>query len=161
MHPPPSTIAPGSLTGDLPRRGRPPPRRGPAIPSALRPNWPYHRDPLPPPVPCHHSTVIEPGPRRRTAADLTGGRTPTNSPPCHPLLASSASPLWHVGPRRSPAGGPSGPHAHAAARARARVGQIPPSPAQLAKEISFPFLFPFYFPIFYIYVYILIFMHQK
>jgi hypothetical protein len=63
-HPPPSPIAPGSLTGDLPHRGRPPPRRGPAIPSALRPNWPYHRDPLPPPVPCHHSTVTELGPQR-------------------------------------------------------------------------------------------------
>jgi hypothetical protein len=50
-HPPLSPIAPGSLTGDLPRRGCPPPRRGPAIPSALRPNWPYHCDSLPPLVP--------------------------------------------------------------------------------------------------------------
>jgi hypothetical protein len=70
----PPPIAPGSLTGDLPRRERPPPRCGLAIPSAFRPNWPYHRDPLPPPVPCHHPIVAEPGPRRRTAVDLTGGR---------------------------------------------------------------------------------------
>jgi hypothetical protein len=76
-----TTHTPGSLTGDPHRRGCPPPRRGPAIPSALRPNWPYHRDPLPPPVPCHHSVVTEPGPRRRTAADLTGGRAPTGFPP--------------------------------------------------------------------------------
>jgi hypothetical protein len=98
-HPPPSPIAVGSLTGDLPRRGRPPPRRGPAFPSTLRPNWPYHRDPLPPPVSSHHSVVAEPGSRWRTAADLTGGRAPTGLPPHHPLLASSAPSLWHVGPR--------------------------------------------------------------
>jgi hypothetical protein len=148
-HPPPFPITPGSLTGDPHRRGRPPPRRGPAIPGTLRPNWPYHRDPLPSPVPCHPSIITEPGNRRRTAADLTGGRVPTDSPPRHPLLAPSASPsLWHVGPRlrrRSPAGGPSGPPAHAA-------GPNFPS-AQLAEEISFLFLFPFSFPI-YIYMYI-------
>jgi hypothetical protein len=99
-HLPPFPITPGSLTGDPHRRGRPPTRHGPAIPSALRPNWPYHRDPLSPPVPCHHSVVTELGPRRRTAADLAGGRAPTGLPPRHPLLALSASPsLWHVGPR--------------------------------------------------------------
>jgi hypothetical protein len=96
-HPLPFPITPGSLTGDLPRRGRPPPRRGPAIPSALRPNWPYQCDTLPPPMPCHHSIVTETGSRRRIAVDLTGGRVPTGSPPRHPLLAPSASPsLWHV-----------------------------------------------------------------
>jgi hypothetical protein len=73
---------------------------------------PFH--PLPPPVPCHHSTVTEPRPRRRTAADLTGGRARPVRPPS-PLLAPSAPSLWHVGPRPRrrphavpPAGGPSG-----------------------------------------------------
>jgi hypothetical protein len=88
-HPPPSPIAPGNLTGDLPRLGRPLPRRGLAIPSVLRPNWPYHRDPLPPPVPCHHSIVTEPGPRRRSVADLTGGRARPVRPPSPPPSAVS------------------------------------------------------------------------
>jgi hypothetical protein len=68
-------------------------------PSALRPNWPYHCDPLPPPVPCHHSIVIEPGSQRRTAADLTGGRAPIGSPPPPPSpppsVVSLPLPLAH------------------------------------------------------------------
>jgi hypothetical protein len=148
-HLPPSPIAPSSLTGDLPRRGRPPPHRGPALPSALRPNWPYHRDPLPPPVPCQHSIITEPGP------PAVG---PDRFAPCHPLLASSASPsLWHVGPcpRRRPRVVPllAGQVGRLPTRSRVPVlgwAEIPP--AQLAEEISF--LFPFSFPIFiYMYIY--------
>jgi hypothetical protein len=154
-HPPPFPITPCSLTGDPHRRGRPPPHRGPAIPSTLRPNWPYHRDLLPPPVPCHHSVVTEPGPRRRTIADLIGGRVPTGSPP--PSAVSLPLPLARgpapTAPSPPPAGGPSGP------RVRARLGRIPPPPsAQLAEEIFF--LFPFLF-LFFIYMYILIFYAPK
>jgi hypothetical protein len=159
-HPPPSPIGLGSLTGDLPRRGCPPPRRGPAFPSALRPNWPYHHDPLPPLVPYHHSVTSKLGSRRRTAADLTGGWArpvrPLSPPPSVvslPLpLACGPAPIA-PSPRRFPAGGPSGPPARTAARARARLGRIPPS-TQLAEEISFLFLFPFSFPIFiHMYIY--------
>jgi hypothetical protein len=157
-HPPPFPITPSSLTDDPHHRGRPPPHRGPAIPSALRPNWPYHRDPLPPPVPCHHSVVTEPGPRWRTVMDLTSGRAPTGSPPVTPPSVVSLPLPLARGPaptapssRHSPAGGPSGPPAHAAARAR--LGRIP-TPAPLAEEISFLFLFSFSFPI-YIYIDIL------
>jgi hypothetical protein len=133
-HPLPFPITPGSLTGDPHRHGRPPPRRGPAIQSALWPNWPYHRDTLPPPMPCHDSVVTEPEPRRRTAADLTGGRAPTGSPPRHPLLAPSVSPsLWHVGPRprRRPRVVPplAGQVGCLPTRARARLGRIPPRPS--------------------------------
>jgi hypothetical protein len=158
-HPLPFPITPGSHTGDLPHRGRPPPRRGPAIPSALRPNWPYHCDPLPPPVPCHHSVVTEPGSRRRTAADLTGGQALTGSPLSPPPsvvslplpLARGPAPMA-PSPRRSPAGGPSGLPAHAAARPYSTGPNSPPT--QLAEEISFLFLFPFSFPIFiYMYIY--------
>jgi hypothetical protein len=129
---------PASYCARLPRRRphcreHPPPRRGPATPGTLRPNWTYPHDPLPPPVPRHHSSVTKPGSRRRTAADLTGGRTrPVRPPllrPLHvvtPLLSLTRGPTpmasSHAAPlHRGPAGPP--------ARARARWAEIPPGPA--------------------------------
>jgi hypothetical protein len=95
-------------------------------------------------------------PRASPAVELR----PVHAPPVTPVTPSAVSlplPLarWPTptapSPRRSPAGGPSGPPARA--RPRSAGPNFPP--AQLAEEIPFLFLFPFSFPI-YIYVYIYI-----
>jgi hypothetical protein len=148
-HPFPIRIAPGNLTGDTHRRGRPPLHRGPAVPSTHRPNWPHLRNPLPSSVPCHHSVDAEPGPRRRIAAEPHRQSNSGRFAPCHPPNAVPSPPCWHVGPRprcrprsipRWWAGWAICP------RARAQLGRNPP--AQLAEKTLFFFLFPFLFPIF-------------
>jgi hypothetical protein len=71
----------------------------------------------------------DPGGEPPRTSPAVGLRPVHPPPPRHPLLAPSASPPLAHGPtptapspRRSPAGGPSGQPAHAAARARARLG---------------------------------------
>jgi hypothetical protein len=163
-HPFPSTYCPGGLTGDLPRRGGPPPHRGPAAPSTLRPNWPYHCDPLSPPVPCHRSVVTEPGHRQRTAVGPHRRSSSDQFTPCHPPPSAISPPsgTWArahdavpvpttSSPHRSPAGGPSGPPARAPA-----LGLAESPPAQLAGGTPFLFLFLFYFFSFPIFVYMYI-----
>jgi hypothetical protein len=128
-HPPPSPIAPGNLTGDLPYRGRPLPHRGPAIPSVLQPNWPYHHDPYP--RPCLATTPSSQNwdPSReppRTSPAVEPDRFAPLSPP--PSTVSLPS-LWHMGSRRSPLAGqvgrlPTRPRALASGWA-----EIPPGPA--------------------------------
>jgi hypothetical protein len=111
------------------RRGRPPPRHGPAIPSTLRPNQPIHHYPLPPPVLTHLPDHLKPGPRRRTAVEPHRRSTPAGSPPpprhrpltSFPLLAGT----WAHAHGAVRAGGPS----WAACRTRAPAGpKFPPPP---------------------------------
>jgi hypothetical protein len=148
-HPFPSTYCPGSLTGD-PRRGRPPPRRGPAIPSTLRPNWPYHCGPLSSPVPCHHSVVIELGPQRRTAAGPHRWSSSIRFAPPHPQRRQPPPPsgTWAHAHGDVPTSFPRWQAKWAAyPRGRARPRSDGPNspPAQLAEEIPFLFLFLFLF----------------
>jgi hypothetical protein len=125
-HPSPAPIGPDNLIDESHRRGRLSPRRGPAIPSTLWPNWPHHHNPLPPPVPCHHFVVTEPGPRQRTVVGPHRQSSPDRFAPFPvrpPNAVSLPLPMAHgptptaPSPRRSPAGGPSGPPTRAAARA--------------------------------------------
>jgi hypothetical protein len=69
-HPFPSPIAPGNLAGDptVAAARHLTVDRPPRV--STRPNWPHLCNPLPPPMPCHHSVDAEPGHRRRTAAEL-------------------------------------------------------------------------------------------
>jgi hypothetical protein len=131
MHPSPPPIALGSLAG------------------TLRPNWPYPHDPLPPPVPRHHSSVAEENRREpHRWSSLTD--SPLLRRPLHgvtPLLSLMRGPTPTTSARAAPllrgsAGSP----------ARARWTEIPP--AQLAENSLSFFLFPFLFPIFiYIFIY--------
>jgi hypothetical protein len=155
-HPPPFPITPGSLTGDPTTAGArhlavDRPFQAPSGPIGPTTVIPYPR-------PCLTTTPSsqnrdcggEP-PRTSPAVGLRPVRPPVTPPSAVSLPLPLARGPAPTAPslRRSPTGGPSGPPAHAAARARARLGRIPP--AQLAEEISFLFLFPFSFPI-YIYM---------
>jgi hypothetical protein len=82
-------------------RGRLPPRRGPAVPSALRPNWPHHRNPLPRPCLAPTPSLQNRDPGGEPPWGLTGGQAPTGSPPSPPITPPNDVPslsLWHVGP---------------------------------------------------------------
>jgi hypothetical protein len=90
---------------------------------------------IPYPRPCLATTPTsqnwDPGGEPRWTSPAVGLR-PVRPPPSVvslPPLARGPVPMA-PSPRRSPAGGPSGPPAHAVARARARLGRIPPGPAR-------------------------------
>jgi hypothetical protein len=152
-----SPIAPGGLAGDF------------TAASACHPPWTGHPRPppvklTPPPRSPTPARASPPLPRRKTGlpAENHRGISPSVEPrpaPSPPVTVPCRQPpfLWHVGPRRphavSPTDGPSGPPAHAAAHARARLGQKLPPPAQLAEKPLFFFLSHFLFPIF-LYIFI-------
>jgi hypothetical protein len=126
-----------------------PPPRAPATspwtgrPKHLRPNWPHLRNPLPPPVPCHHSVNAEPGPRRRTAAEPhrrsnSGWFAPL---PLPSSLACGPAPTAPSTPRTPLVG-----RLLARAPALGWAENLPPGPAR--RKSLFLFLFPFLFPIF-------------
>jgi hypothetical protein len=132
-HPPPSPIAPGSLTDDLPAAGA----------RHLAVDRPFQApsgqiDPttvIPYPCSCLATTPSlqyrDPGGEPPRTSPAVGLRPvcPTSPPPSAvslPLPLARGPAPTAPSPRRSPAGGPSGLPAHAAARARSRLGRIPP-----------------------------------
>jgi hypothetical protein len=156
MHPSPPPIALGSLAGDLTAAsarhltvGRPP--RAPSGKIGPTPMIPYPR-------PC----LVATPPSQNRAPD---GEPPRTSPAVKPdrfspLLTPSASPpsgTWARATAPSPhhprivcpAGGPSGPPAHAAARSPALAGPKSPSPV----NSEFLFFFHFFFLFSYIFIY--------
>jgi hypothetical protein len=157
-HPFLSPIAPDNLAGDPTAAGachlvvdRP----SQAPPAKLA----HPRNPLPLPVPCHHSVDAKPGPRRRTAVEP---HRRSNSGQFAPSNAIRSPPHWHVGPlpQRHPR---SIPHwwADWAACPRARPpalgwAEIPPGLATRENPFLFPFFHLFFlFSCIYVYIDIL------
>jgi hypothetical protein len=143
-----SPIAPGGLANDF------------TAASARHSPWTGHPRPrpvklTPPPWPPTPARASPPLPRRKTGLSAENRRgippavepRPTPSPPVTVHVVSPPSyGMWAratvPSPRRLPAGGPSGPPAHAATRAPAPdQAEIPPGPVNL--EFLFFFLFPF------------------